>query len=913
MKKLFYFLVSIVLLVGLQLSCTQEELPGGVYGTVVDKESGEPIRSVGVELSPLGQKTVTGSDGQFEFVDVEAGTYNLFVTKTDYKEESISFEVKPGQKTKVDIQIVKLPPALKVLDDDRNEIKSLDFGASEDDVIRSFSLFNDGPYELEWQLAFSANWIKSVSKTEGVLASGTVQSLLVTIDRALLSSGQNKTTIHITSNSGNNQLTVTATNGFQPTTLNTFPATEVRSSSATLHGEIITDGTPKYTERGFVYSESSMPTIDNCIKKLSTPLTGTKSFSTSVTNLVEGKTYYVRAYAINDNKDAYSSNEISFVATGNALAKVTTKPINDINRKEGKALLLGEITDAGDPVYNERGFVYSKGHEPSIVSGVKIQASGNGIGEFSANVTQLEVGCVYYVRAYAINTVGVAYGEEQILDMNPLAPSVVTDDVSTISIDNLGATFNATITYAGDPTYIERGFVYAKTQNPTINRATKIIVSGTTEGTYSKRVTGLDANCTYYVRAYATYSKGTVYGEEKTFIIKKISLPTVSTSLVTDITYTSAMVEGCVTHDGTGTVTERGICYSTTPSPTTADYIVSSGSGKGNYTVSLTNLSAGTTYYVRAYAINEKGVGYGEQKSFKTYAYGKPLITTISATGIDYTSATVGGNVTLDGGNTVTERGVCYSTATSNPTTADYTKTSGGGLGSFTVELTGLASGSTYYVRAYAINAEGISYGEVVNFTTKVLTYEAVDLGLSVKWATFNVGATKPEEYGDYFAWGETAPKDEYTWPNYKHCYGSATSLIKYCSYSSFGRVDNKEILESEDDAAQMNWGANWRMPTLDELEELKENCGWAVVTINGVRCQKATSYINGNSIIFPLAGCKDGETLRQATYNGYYWGSKSYGNSAASALTLWTDVYNNSTDAVGYKGLGFSVRPVCP
>ena len=411
MKQLFYFLVSIVLLLGLQLSCTQEELPGGVYGTVVDKESGEPVRSVGVELSPLGQKTVTGNDGQFEFVDVEAGTYNLFVTKTDYMEESISFEVKPGQKTKVDIQIVKLPPALKVLDDDRNEIKSLDFGASEDDVIRSFSLFNDGPYELEWQLAFSADWIKSVSKTEGVLASGTVQSLLVTIDRVLLSSGQNKTTIHITSNSGNKQLTVTATNGFQPTTLNTFPATEVRSSSATLHGEIITDGTPKYTERGFVYSESSMPTIDNCIRKLSTPLTGTKSFSTTVTNLVEGETYYVRAYAINAGKEAYSTNEISFTSS-DALPQVATVSVEW--ESDTGAYFIGKITNEGDPEYTERGFIYGTMQTPTIdgESVTKVVVAKNTSVQFEKQVTNANWGNhLWYIRAYAISSAGVSYGE----------------------------------------------------------------------------------------------------------------------------------------------------------------------------------------------------------------------------------------------------------------------------------------------------------------------------------------------------------------------------------------------------------------------------------------------------------------------------------------------------------------------
>jgi len=713
MKKTICLLFSIALLCGIFQSCTPDvKVPGSIYGVVADKVTGEPIKSAGVELSPVGLKTITGSEGQFEFTELDPGKYTLLVTKTGYIDAvSNTIEVKAGQTAKGDIQLEGLHLILKVINDNREEISILDFGSSEDDVARSFNLFNDGTEAIDWKLTVTADWIASVSKKEGTLAAGAIQSLLITIDRTKLSSGLNQTTIHITSNGGNKQLTVTATNSFQPTTLNTFPPTDVKTTSATFNGEILMDGTPKYIERGFVYSESSMPTISNTIKKITSPITNEKAYSATVTGLREGATYYVRAYAINGGKEAYSTNEVSFVATGNAMAKVLTKSVMDIDPQQGRAMFVGEVLDAGDPAYTERGFVYGTTAN-STVYATKVQVAGGGIGEYSAQVSQLQMGSTYYVRAYAINTVGVAYGDEQ------------------------------------------------------------------------------------------------------TFTMQKI---------------------------------------------------------------------------------------------------GAPVVTTNIATNIDYTSATIGGNVTSDGGAAITERGICYSSATSNPTIEDYKKTSGRGMGSFTINLTGLASGTTYYVRAYAINENDISYGECVTFTTKELTYEAVDMGLSVQWATFNIGATQPEEYGDYFAWGETVPKDEYTWLNYKHCYGSATSLTKYCSSSTFGLVDNKEILESEDDAAQMNWGANWRMPTLDELKELKENCGWSVVTINGVRCNKATSYINGNSIIFPLAGCKEGGALNWATYDGYYWGSKSYGNSAASFLSLGTDVSNNSTYGSGQKCYGFSVRPVCP
>ena len=914
MKKSFYLLLGLLLVCGIYQACAPEELPGSIYGTVVDKATGEPIKSAGVELSPSGLKTVTGSEGQFEFTELDPGKYTLLITKTGYIDGvSSTIEVKPGQQAKGDVQIEKLPPALKVVDDNRQEISTLDFGSAIDDLSRSFSLFNDGPEKIEWLLTANAQWIKSVSKTEGTLSAGATQPLLITIDRALLNSGENKTTVHITSNSGNKQLVVIAKNDYTTTILNTYPTTDVRSTSATFNGEIITDGSPKYTERGFVYAKESKPTIDNCIAQLTCPLTDEKNFSISVSSLIEGTTYYVRAYAVQAGKTVYSSNEVSFVATGNALAKVITKPVSKIIRAEGKATLLGEITDVGDPAYTERGFVYSTTPTPSTATGTKIQVAGNTTGEYSDIVSSLLVGKIYYVRAYAINKVGVAYGEEQVADLTPLPPTVQTNEVSAISPDAASATFNATITDTGDPIYTERGFVYSKSQTPTTGNATKVTVSGTGEGNYSKTETSLDVNCMYYVRAFVIYSGGTVYGEEKSFTIKKLSVPTVTTTSPANIAYTSATVGGNVTSDGAGTVSERGVCYSTSANPTTSDNVEKSGSGVGNYTVDLYSLSDGTTYYVRAYAINEKGISYGEEKSFTTLQYGKPTVLTSSVSDVSYVSAIVNCEVTADGGATITERGVCYSTS-SNPTTDDLTKTSYGRTGTYNVKLSGLASGETYYVRAYAINSEGTSYGKVLSFKTKVLTYEAVDMGLSVKWATFNVGATAPEEYGNYFAWGETAPKEEYTWANYKHCLGSAHSLSKYNSSSTFGRVDNKEFLEPEDDAATVNWGGSWRMPTIDEMKELSENCGWAITTVNGISGYKVTSYETGNSIFIPGAGFKSGSELISGTVPyAYLWVNKSYNAAAAAFTATGLGLGCKSYNSVSEKHFGLSVRPVCP
>ena len=147
----------------------------------------------------------------------------------------------------------------------------------------------------------------------------------------------------------------------------------------------------------------------------------------------------------------------------------------------------------------------------------------------------------------------------------------------------------------------------------------------------------------------------------------------------------------------------------------------------------------------------------------------------------------------------------------------------------------------------------------------------AIDLGLpsGLKWASCNVGATAPEEYGGYYAWGETEKESNYDWSTYKYCKGSYYTLTKYCTNSNFGTVDNKTTLEPEDDVAHVKWGGSWRMPTLDEIKELGNNCTWTRTTLNSVQGYRVTGP-NGNSIFLPAAGDRYGTDF---TYRGSYGG----------------------------------------
>ena len=197
-------------------------------------------------------------------------------------------------------------------------------------------------------------------------------------------------------------------------------------------------------------------------------------------------------------------------------------------------------------------------------------------------------------------------------------------------------------------------------------------------------------------------------------------------------------------------------------------------------------------------------------------------------------------------------------------------------------------------------------------------THEWVDLGLpsGTLWATCNVGANSPEEYGDYFAWGETAPKSDYSLSTYKYCKGFYDTMTKYCTDSAWGTVDNKTELEPSDDAATVNWGSVWQMPSYKQCRELINSSYTTTTwtTMNGVTGRKITSKSNGNSIFLPAAGYRYDTSLGGAGSYGLYW-SRSLGtgddsstsNSAYYPLfdSGFIDTYSNS------RYYGQSVRPV--
>lgn len=206
--------------------------------------------------------------------------------------------------------------------------------------------------------------------------------------------------------------------------------------------------------------------------------------------------------------------------------------------------------------------------------------------------------------------------------------------------------------------------------------------------------------------------------------------------------------------------------------------------------------------------------------------------------------------------------------------------------------------------------------------------HEYVDLGLpsGLKWATCNVGATSPEDYGDFFAWGETEPyytaghaydspcsnwetgKTGYNWSSYKWCNGSYDTLTKYCSSSRYGTVDNKTVLEPADDAARQNWGGNWRMPTLREFKDLYDNCEWEWITQNNVNGYKVVGS-NGNWIFLPAASGRSNASFGGGGTHGNYWSSTPSTSNAYYLYFDYSRIIAPYYEDLRYKG--YSVRPV--
>ncbi len=502
----------------------------------------------------------------------------------------------------------------------------------------------------------------------------------------------------------------------------TNAATGITANSATANIRVSDVGLG-ITHSGVVYGRSiSYLTKENanslCKDEINT-ITGTRTYN--LTNLTAGTTYYAKAYVINKGGSiTYDSSYVSFTTTNSSyIPSVTT--VSATNMTNTTVDVTINVTSTNGYAITERGVVYSSTNSTPTLNDSNKTISGT-TGSTTVTLTGLSPNKTYYVRAYAKNSQGVAYGS--VKSFSTLSNSDAVPGLSTYSVSNVtavAADVEINVTDIGSSNVTDRGVVYSSTnRNPEIGLSgcIKQSVTGTT-GRTVVFLSSLSTNTTYYARSYAKNSSGYAYGDVKTFTTSRYdNMPAVTTDSVTITSSSSLDAKINVTKDNGFAVTERGVIYSKSNSnlklyaSSTYNKTITGTTGTG--TVSVTDLTAGTTYYVRAYATNKNGTAYGAIKEVTTSSYS---VTTGTPTNVTTAGATVSGVVSSNS-DKITDRGIVYSPTNANPTFSDYYVSAKTTTASFTVALTGLAANTKYYARAYIKTSEGYSYGSSVNFTT---------------------------------------------------------------------------------------------------------------------------------------------------------------------------------------------------
>jgi len=379
--------------------------------------------------------------------------------------------------------------------------------------------------------------------------------------------------------------------------------TTITAFAATIKTEITSDGGDSITARGVCWGTTKNPTIAG---SKTTDGKGIESFTSTITGLAPSATYYFRAYATNSIGTVYG-NELTS-ATLASTPDLTLSPITDITLSTAK--YSANITNDRGAAVLSRGICWSTKQSPTIADNFTTDGTGTGI--FTGSIKGLSPNLLYYVRAYATNSIGISYSAQLSFSTSKSAPVITTNTSSAITATS--AISGGIIVSDGGEIITGVGVCWATTHNPTIaNGKTRDDISNS----FYSYLTLLMPNTTYYLRAYATNSINTSYGQEITFTTTS-SIPELTAAPLSLLTSSTATSGGIISSDGGAAVTKRGVCWGKTQNPTITNSLTDNGKGTGSFTSNLTGLEPNTTYYLRAYAINNIGTAYSSQISFTT-------------------------------------------------------------------------------------------------------------------------------------------------------------------------------------------------------------------------------------------------------------------------------------------------------
>jgi len=530
------------------------------------------------------------------------------------------------------------------------------------------------------------------------------------------------------------------------------------------------------------------------------------------------------------------------------------------------------------------GFQYSKSAGILPSNSTTIEATDADANyNYTASITALEPATKYYFRSFVRQNGQDTYGETKEFTTKELASLIETKDAS--GVEATKASLNAKLDLA-DVKYssISYGFYWGASESSQNNGLSGGEIK---DNAYSAPLTGLSHKTQYWYKAYLKLDSQTFYGEVQTFTTDVVPVESVS---LDKTEYTFHTIGSTLTLNATvlpSDATDKSVEWSSdkedVATVTTSGVVTARGNGTATITVTTKDQGKSATCVI---TVAQWVTGISLDKTSITLNEGQEqtLIPTVNP-------------------SNAADKSLNW---TSSNTSVATVNAEG--------KVTAVSKG-TATIKAEAKDGSGVFASCAVRVKYTAVAGEAVDLGLSVKWSSTNLGATSPSDYGDYFAWGETSPKDNYSWSTYELCNGSSSTLTKYNNSSSYGAVDNKSEFKDygyEDDAARQALGGKWRVPTDAEWTELRTKCTWTWTTnYNGTGVKgRIVTATNGNSIFLPAAGYRYVTDLDDVGSDGGYWSSSLSTDDPRRAWSVGfksDNVYRYRYD----RCFGQSVRPV--
>ena len=501
----------------------------------------------------------------------------------------------------------------------------------------------------------------------------------------------------------------------------TLSLTSKTENSIFVSGTITDEGGATIQTRGFVYKlyteGINAPTLTDGTSVAGENNENDNFVGVIKENILPETAYIIRAYATNsDHKTGYSQ---PMTVTTNQLQvpSLTTRDASDLTAYSAM-LHATFLSDNGFKV-TERGFCYSAESQTPTIDHPRVRSELEG-NDFTASISGLEPSKTYYYRAYAINEKGIGYGETKEFTL----PKVQTLTLSSPKVNNIttnGATIISSINSPSDASILEKGVCYSTSVlQPTIE--SEHIIDSSEGNNISVELKDLIEGRQYYVRAYAISRDGTFYSVTAEFSTVQHYLPTVEELAEVEVNDDNATMEARLTDNGGMSITECGFCWdSSSAEPVITRHKKAVATLKdGVFQAKLTGLTYNTSYHVRAYAVNGKGVGYSAYVIIKTRSSAKATIVNMTARNPSPSTLDVSATISADGGAEITERGFVYSSK-GTPSVEECEKkiVMKGTVGEIGTTLTGLTGYSNYSIRAYAINKNGTAYSNTVTARTK--------------------------------------------------------------------------------------------------------------------------------------------------------------------------------------------------